>query len=131
MNKTLFIIRGLPGSGKSTLGKTIAMESFAADDFFDEYYNGKFKPEKIKNAHEYCKAQVEQAMTWGDNPCESIAVCNTFTQDWEIKPYLDLAKRHGYTVHQIIVENTHGNLSVHNVPKETVEKMRKRFQINL
>lgn len=61
----------------------------------------------------------------------TIAVANTFTQEWEMQPYLDLAKEHGYTVHTIIVENRHGNESIHNVPKATVEKMKKRFEIKL
>lgn len=62
---------------------------------------------------------------------ESIAVANTFTQDWESKPYIELAKEFGYMVHSIVVENNHGCKSVHNVPQETMEKMRKRFTIKL
>jgi hypothetical protein len=29
------------------------------------------------------------------------------------------------------VENRHGNSSVHNVPEETIEKMKKRFEIKI
>lgn len=127
--KNLYIIRGLPGAGKSTLGDSIAgCYCFAADDFFDTFYEGQFVPQKIKEAHQHCKYSVEDAMSM---EAGTIAVTNTFTQEWEIKPYLDLAKEYDYTVFQIIVENINNTKSIHNVPEETVEKMRKRFEINL
>lgn len=127
--KNLYIVRGLPGSGKSTLGNAIAGGyCFAADDFFDEYHEGHFVPSEIHFAHAYCKENVLKAMMCGT---EEIAVCNTFTQEWEMQPYLDLAERYDYTVHSIIVENRHGNHSIHNVPEGTVNKMRKRFEVKL
>jgi len=129
MNKhTLFIIRGLPGSGKSTLGKKIAPRSVAADDFFDRYHKGVFKPELLKNAHSWCKDYVEGLMQLNNN---DVAVCNTFTQEWEFQPYIELAKNYDYNVVVMVVENYHGNKSIHNVPEETIEKMRNRFKINL
>jgi predicted kinase len=129
LTKTLYIIRGLPGAGKSTLGSKIAGDlAFAADDFFDEFYNGKFIAEKIKQAHEYCRLKVRQAMCDG---APSIAVCNTFTQEWELKPYLSLAEEYGYMVHSIIVENRQNTKSVHNVPSETIKRMQDRFQVKL
>lgn len=129
MTKTLYIVRGLPGSGKSTLGFKIAdMYSFAADDFFDENYGGKFIPSKLSQAHQWCYQKVRNAMV---AEASDIAVCNTFTQFWESKPYIELAKEFGYVVHSIIVEKTHNNPSIHNVPSETIEKMRKRFEVNL
>jgi predicted kinase len=60
-----------------------------------------------------------------------IIVSNTFTQEWEMKPYIDLANQYGYTIFTIIVENRHGNSSVHNVPEETMVKMKDRFEIKL
>jgi hypothetical protein len=59
------------------------------------------------------------------------AVSNTFTQEWEMKPYFDLAKKYGYKVFTVIVENRHGGKNVHNVPDEALEKMRNRFEIKL
>jgi hypothetical protein len=58
-------------------------------------------------------------------------VSNTFTQEWEMKPYFDLAKTYGYQVFSIIVENRHEGENVHGCPKETIEKMRERFEILL
>jgi len=48
-----------------------------------------------------------------------------------MKTYMDLAVKYGYQVVSLIVENRHGNSSVHNVPDETIEKMKSRFEISL
>jgi len=58
-------------------------------------------------------------------------VANTFTTDKEIKPYKELAERYGYMLMSIIVENRHGNKSIHGVPEETMEAMEKRFTVKL
>jgi predicted kinase len=60
-----------------------------------------------------------------------IAVSNTFTQEWEMEPYLELAKTYGYKVFSIVVENRHGGVNQHEVPDEVLTKMRERFEIKL
>jgi hypothetical protein len=60
-----------------------------------------------------------------------VVVSNTFTQEWEMQPYYDLAKEHGYRVYSIIVENRHGGVNSHGVPQETLERMKNRFEIKL
>jgi hypothetical protein len=45
--------------------------------------------------------------------------------------YQIIAKKYGYKVHTIIVENRHGNKNEHGVPDEKVEQMRNRFEIKL
>jgi len=60
-----------------------------------------------------------------------IAVSNTFTQEWEMNPYLELAKQFGYVVFTVIVENRHGGKNVHGVPEEKIELMKNRFEIKL
>ena len=60
-----------------------------------------------------------------------IVVSNTSTTEKELQPYLDLATKYDYKVVSLIVENRHGNSSVHNVPDETIDKMRNRFNIKL
>jgi hypothetical protein len=58
-------------------------------------------------------------------------VSNTFTQEWEMEPYFELAKTYGYKVFSIIVENRHGGENQHEVPEEVLTKMRERFEITL
>ena len=60
-----------------------------------------------------------------------IVVSNTFTQEWEMKPYYDLAKSWGYKVFSIIIENRHGGVNEHGVPEDKLEMMKNRFEIKL
>jgi hypothetical protein len=60
-----------------------------------------------------------------------IVVSNTFTQEWEMKPYFELAKTYGYTVFTLIVENRHGGKNTHGVLDEKLEQMKNRFEIKL
>jgi len=101
-----------------------------ADKYFVVDGEYRFDPLKLKDAHLWCQNVVEKYMeNWEVFP--KIAVSNTFTTEWELKPYFELAKKHDYKVFSIIVENRHGNDSVHNVSDETINKMINRFQINL
>jgi len=137
MPKILTLVRGLPGSGKSTFANWIWNEYAIceADKFFtDKEGNYNFDATKLSEAHKWCKEQVEIRMK--DNQANSqfypeIVVSNTFTQEWEMQPYIDLANQYGYTIFTIIVENRHGNSSIHGVPEETINKMKNRFEIKL
>jgi len=61
----------------------------------------------------------------------TIIVSNTFTQEWEMQAYFDMADRWDYRVTTLIVENRHGGVNVHGVPQETLTKMQERFEIKL
>lgn len=123
----LYLVRGLPGAGKTTLAGNLATKCIAADDYFDINFGGEFKPHLLGEAHSFCKLNTEAWMQEGHD----VAVHNTFTQEWEMEPYYNLAEEYGYNVFSIIVENRHGNSSVHNVPEKTIEKMRNRFEVKL
>lgn len=143
--KNLILLRGLPGSGKSTLAVELYSTMFpligleneykqsvlhtAADLFMiDKEGRYKFDPDKLKYAHDKCKQSVESGM---QHKTDWIFVHNTFTTKWEMEDYYKLAEQYKYRVFSIIVENRHGNDSVHNVPDETLEKMKQRFEIKL
>jgi len=133
--KTLILLRGLPGAGKTTLANTLAnlnpydSRIVAADDYF---YNDKkeyvFDVSQLRAAHNYCVCETEICM---DGSCRLIIVHNTFTTEKEMKPYFELANSYGYTVSTCIVENRHASQSVHGVPEETLTKMRSRFNVKL
>jgi predicted kinase len=126
--KELFLLRGLPGSGKSTLAKSIGGMHMEADKYF--MYNGKyeFDASKLKEAHAWCQNAVRVGM---ETQGPRITVSNTFTQEWEMQPYFDLAKEHGYKVYSLIVENRHGGVNEHGVPEEKLVQMKNRFEIKL
>jgi len=133
MKKFLYLLRGLPGSGKTTLARSLGAVYFEADMYFMEGNAYKFNPAKLKDAHAWCVSHVEISMKNSINSigdCK-IAVANTFTQEWEMQAYYDLAKKYNFDVFTIIVENRHGGENVHNVPDDKVEIMRNRFEIKL
>lgn len=128
--KTLYIVRGVPGSGKSTFAQSLDCPVFEADQYFIDSETGeyKFDGSKIKLAHNWCKLRVEHSMEDG---LQKIAVSNTFTQEWEMDAYYELAKQYGYRVFSLIVENRHGGVNEHGVPEDKLELMKNRFEVKL
>lgn len=128
MDRVLILLRGLPGAGKTTVAELLGCECFAADDYQDLYADGVFNTSLLGQAHHYCRGGVIEAMQKGT---PRIAVHNTLTTPKELGEYYQLATEFGYLVVSLIVENRHGNKSVHNVPEEVMDKMEKRFDVKL
>lgn len=131
-SKTLYIIRGLPGAGKSTLATTLRDSLKCLMWEADQYHmvDGEYqwKPENVHAAHKCCQDGVRSCMSAGH---ANVIVSNTSTTEKEMEPYLDMAGIYGYDVVSLVVENRHGNSSVHGVPEETMKKMEDRFSIKL
>jgi len=127
---TLVLLRGLPGSGKSTAAKLFnKAPHFEADMYFmDADGNYQFDVAKIKDAHNWCRHSVMDAMK-ADYPI--VVVSNTFTQEWEMEAYYLLAEELGYMVVSMIVENRHDGKNVHGVPEDKLEIMKNRFEVKL
>ncbi len=124
----LTIIRGLPGSGKTTMAYSLADHDrgdvvVEADLFFENEsgeYN--FDQSKLTEAHNWCREQVIAALREG----KRVFVSNTFTTFSELRPYFDIAKNmFGITPTVITCQNNWG--SVHDVPVGTWLNMKKRF----
>lgn len=126
--KELFLLRGLPGSGKSTLAKSLAGCHVEADMFFMKGGEYKFDVSKLSEAHKFCQNKTASYMytNW-----PRVVVSNTFTQEWEMEAYYTLAKKFGYTVFSLIVENRHDGVNEHGVPEEKLEQMKNRFEVKL
>jgi adenylate kinase family enzyme len=137
MSGVLFLVRGLPGSGKTSFASAIWNDYAVceADKFFyNKEGNYNFDPSKLKEAHAWCKNEVETRMIDHQNNEQyypEIAVSNTFTQEWEMEDYFKLAVKYGYKVVSLIIENRHGGQNVHGVPEDKLQIMKNRFEIKL
>lgn len=129
MSNTIYILRGVSSSGKTTLAETLCQlpctRSIAADDYF---YNDcgeyNFEIEDLGNAHGWCRDGVEGLMRKGYD----IVLHNTNTTEKEINPYLELADQWNYKVVSLVVEKRHTNYNNHNVPDKTVIIQEKRLR---
>ncbi len=123
----LVLIRGLPGSGKSTIAKNLIgwYWHVETDQFWmdgDEY---KFDMSRIKEAHQWCQDKTKQMLNMG----QSVVVSNTFTTAFELLPYFDIAKEFGIKPQVLLAQGQFGN--IHNVPDEVLAKMAARFEYNI
>ncbi len=131
--KNLILLRGLPGSGKSTVAELMGAKGagyahFEADMYFMVDGEYRFEPDKLRLAHNWCQIQTEKAMA---DDTAIVIVSNTFTQEWEMERYYELAKYYDYRVTSLVVENRHGGVNQHGVPEDKLEIMRNRFQLKL
>ena len=131
MNKTneiiLYAFRGLPGSGKTTFAKSLNLKFFEADQYFEKFNDNKYDFKLLKKAHQYCYQSVKEELENG----RSVIVSNTMTSEEEVLEYYSLAKELNVKFVSVILENRHDGVSNHNVPKLSIEKMNKRFDIKL
>jgi tRNA uridine 5-carbamoylmethylation protein Kti12 len=138
MKQKLYLIRGLPGSGKSTFAEhlrslldstrgVVTMQVEADHYFYDEEGNYNFDASKLREAHEYCQNVTRGALGLGYNAI----VSNTSTTEKEVKVYQDISEQFGAKFISLIVENRHGATNVHNVPAEKIRQMKQRFSVKL
>jgi predicted kinase len=93
MHPVLFLIRGLPGSGKTSLAKKIASDiggvHLRSSMYFDTGNRGSSKSSALQQSHEWCRHKAFVYLRNGMN----VVISNTFAQMWEMQPYLDLLPR--------------------------------------
>ncbi|KAF7477175.1 NEDD4-binding protein 2-like [Marmota monax] len=96
----LVLLRGLPGSGKSFLARTLQEDNpsgviLSTDDYF--YINGQyqFDVKYLGEAHEWNQNRAKEAFEKKISP---IIIDNTNLQAWEMKPYVALSQKHKYKV---------------------------------
>ena len=121
------MIRGVPGSTKTTRARQLALELgitdyYEADMFFMMGGVYRWSASRLKDAHTWCQNKTKDALLNG----KSVIVANCFVRKWEMKFYLDLAQELGIKVVVEVMEGKYDN--VHGVPQDKIEQMRKNFE---
>ena len=118
----MHIVRGVPGSGKTTFAQVLGAECGAyyweADMWMTDLDgNYAFDGSRLKKCHAYCF----EAVSYDVSKRRDVIVSNTFIRKWEMENYLELAKANGYRVMVWRMMNRFDN--VHGVPVDRVETM--------
>jgi hypothetical protein len=128
--KTLYIVRGISGRGKTSTAQTLTPWNVASDDYPDLYVEGIYQLGKQSASHEWCFSQVE---AWLKQGKKKVAVHNTFVKIKYLESFVALAAKYGYVVQIIhaeavifpsgrLAENTHG------VTPELLERQSRSFE---
>ena len=117
----LILIRGIPGSGKTTMAHVLAMVGythFEADMYFavDGVYC--YDASRIRDAHIWCQRSTHEVLAKGGR----VVVSNTFTRLHEMEPYKAMTKNLRIIEAQGRWDNVHG------VPLEMLAKMVHRWE---
>lgn len=115
----IILIRGLPGSGKSTMAREMLdYRHLEADMYFEVNGEYVYDASKIKAAHDWCVDMAKECLEQGLN----VVVSNTFVKNWEMQRYVDL----GYPFKIIELQQRWHN--IHGIPKDKIEMMAKGWQ---
>ena len=129
----LYIVRGLPGSGKSTFAKQLqnhlqprTVLHVEADQYWirpDGFYD--FNYNRLGHAHEWCKQKVLDGLS-NIIKCDDVIVSNTFTTEDSIKPYIEMSLI-DKCIPYVIIRCDGEWQNIHNVPEATLQNMKNRM----
>lgn len=147
MAKKSIILKGLPGSGKSSLVKKITGDIHlenchggirsstyrvhSTDNYFSVTGEYLFNPTRLDEFHRYNREDFQLS-------CESgldYVICDNTNTTWkEIEPYVKIAKDNGYEI-QVLEPDTPWKFNpeecakrnTHGVPLQAIERMLQRW----
>jgi predicted kinase len=134
--KKVFILCGIPGSGKSTWAQKMQEECeqvkiCSADYYFLKTGEYKFDALKLGEAHGQCLKEFVQGIL---DEVPILIVDNTNTRIEEMSPYASLALAYGYELcivyMRCVVQKAHDR-NVHNVSFGSIKAMFERIERTL
>ena len=128
MHRQVTIIRGLPGSGKSTYAKKLFPGSLLLEGdqaFTDAYGYYNFQPKRC-NPVKYVRFMLSGALMCG---VPHVVITCTSPDGKAIEAYKAEANYRGYKVNLIWIDFNNGDTSLnkHAVPADVIEHMKSRW----
>lgn len=120
----LTIIRGLPGSGKSTYARNNFPDTMLLEADMLAMNDGKycFDREKLGQRHELVQFIAKVILKTGAD----LVVTGTMTRCSEVDPFIDIAKVTGSRYQILVCRGDFG--SIHSVPESVLRAMRERWE---
>jgi tRNA uridine 5-carbamoylmethylation protein Kti12 len=141
--KQVFILRGLPGCGKSHYAKSLCEElvdndqnRFAlcsTDDFFYSEKGYRFDKSRLSEYHNLNLVRFIRALS---NNTPLVILDNTNIKKWEFAAHIEAAHAFGYQVKEVVVgeikdkamQHLYFQRNTHKVPLKTINKMAFQFE---
>ena len=134
--KTVLIMRGIQGSGKSTMAKLLCRpfglngKIHSTDSYFyDEQMNYRFNPTKLPEYRAKNLAAFEKSLKGG---LEMVICDNVNARHAYYAEYVALAKKYGYRVAIVTMPHPTTDEAVgrnkHGVPHEAIERILKIWE---
>ena len=124
----IIFIRGVPGTGKTTLAERIfrawRIPYVEADQYMSRFGEFHFDPRLLSEAHDWCRnTAFAFRSTYGH-----VVVSNTFVRMWEMQQYFtnDWIKNQPAVVLEFSNKNLYG--SIHGVPDQKIQGMVERWE---
>ncbi|NXC38806.1 N4BP2 protein, partial [Penelope pileata] len=137
IGQVLVLLRGVPGSGKSYLARTLLEDNpggviLSTDDYFNKHGQYHYDPDCLGEAHDWNRKRAKEAFEMRISP---IIIDNTNIQAWEMKPYVTLAQQFKYKV-MFREPDTWWKFkpkelerrNIHGVSKEKIKRMLEQYE---
>lgn len=123
----LIMIRGIPGSGKSTMARGMiergeADSHYEPDMFYSRTGTYVWYAEEVFEAHAWCMQNIRRDLIAG----KRVVMAHTFIKCWEIQKYAQIAKELGLKYEVIEANGCYQNL--HQCPEHVLNHMRESWE---